>query len=103
VHLCVLHTLHKMTKTIHCKIHCKIILYKFTTKLIKKHLVGVYMPGVMRTRQRPPVSNVTVHHEITGYKPQHRACRGFTGSQRANEKKENMEESDLITNNSTRK
>jgi len=44
------------------------------------------MLGIMRTRQRPPVSNVTVHHE-RDINPQHRARRGFTGSQRANEKK----------------
>lgn len=43
-------------------VYHKIILCKFTAKLME-HLVDVYMPGVMRTRQRPPVSNVTVHHE----------------------------------------
>jgi len=66
-----------MTKTIHI-----VKLYYVSLLLIKKH-----------TRQRPPVSNVTVHHERDNPSI---ARRSFTSSQRANEKKRKHGRMNLI-------
>lgn len=68
-------------------------------KKLMEHLVDVYMPGVMRTRQRPPVSNVTVHHErdINLSTALVMVLRVLSVL-----KKGNMKGSDLITNNSIR-
>jgi len=69
--------------------------------------------GVMRTRQRPPVSNVTVHHERDGdwgrgsgmgYEPPTRRSSWLYELSARGKKKEesNTGESDLITDNDAR-